>query len=221
MSKRTFQILFFGLLAFVAVIVFYQPAKKPSFEQIERPQAVTPKDGKVEVLSFFMYHCPYCYQIDSELEAWVLTNKDKVVFKRIPLSFSKDEPETRLFYALEASQNENRMHKKIMHAIHEEGNKLTRDETSVLNWITQQTELNGEFIQYWNSAHVIEKTNQAADIAKRFGINASPTIIVGGKYVTSPDHLARSELVNVPGALSKTLSRMLEITIENRKSEAK
>jgi thiol:disulfide interchange protein DsbA len=221
MSKRAFQILFIGLLVFVAIIVFYQPAKKPPFEQIDRPQAATPQDGKVEVLSFFMYHCPYCYQIDAELEAWVSTHKDKVVFKRIPLSFSKNEPETRLFYALEASRNEIRMHKKIMQAIHEEGNKITRDEASVLNWTTQQTELNGEFIKYWNAAHVIEKTNQAADIAKRFGISASPTIIVGGKYVTSPDHLARSELVKVPGALSKTLSRMLEITIENRKSEAK
>lgn len=219
MSKRAFQILFIGLLVFVAIIVFYQPAKKPPFEQIDRPQAATPQDGKVEVLSFFMYHCPYCYQIDAELEAWVSTHKDKVVFKRIPLSFSKNEPETRLFYALEASRNEIRMHKKIMQAIHDEGNKFTRDETSVLNWMNQQSELGGGITQYWHSAQVIEKTNQAADIAKRFGVSASPTIIVDGKFVTSPDHLSRSELGNKPGALSQTLTLMLEKTRENLKSE--
>jgi thiol:disulfide interchange protein DsbA len=197
-------------MGFIAVIILYKPAPATPFSHLEHPQPTKEVGGKIEIISFFMYHCPYCHQIEEELNSWVLQNNDKVHFRRIPLSFGKDEPGTRLFYSLEENFVEDQFHESIMKRIHIDRDKFTQDESSILNWANQQPSLSSTFAKAWQSPEVIQRTNDSASIATRYSVSAAPTIIVDGQFVTSPDHLARSSLGNDKGSLSTVLTSMLE-----------
>ena len=215
---KPFHIMFFVLMVVVAVIIFYKPAPAAPFSHLAQPQPTKEVGGKIEVISFFMYHCPFCHQIEEELNSWVVQNKDRVHFRRIPLSFGKDELETRLFYSLDANSHEIQFHESIMKKIHMDGDKFTRDEKSILNWASQQPSLASTFGKTWQSPEVIQRTNDAASIATRYSVTAAPTIIVDGQLVTSPDHLARSSLGNDKGALSTVLTNMVEQALLSKNS---
>lgn len=216
---KPLHIMFVVLMVVVAVIVFYKPAPAAPFSHLAQPQPTKEVGKKIEVISFFMYHCPYCHQIEEELNSWVMQNSDKVHFRRIPLSFGKDEPETRLFYSLDANSLENQFHEAIMKKIHIDGDKFTRGETAILNWASQQPSLSNTFANAWQSPDVIQRTNDAASIATRYSVTAAPTIIVDGQFVTSPNHLARSSLGNDKGALSTVLSSMIEQALMSKTSK--
>jgi len=59
--------------------------------------------GKVEVIEFFWYGCPHCFEFEPDLKAWLKRQNKDVVFKKVPIAF-RDElmPHSLLFYALES-----------------------------------------------------------------------------------------------------------------------
>ncbi|NBO87068.1 MAG: thiol:disulfide interchange protein DsbA/DsbL, partial [Burkholderiaceae bacterium] len=55
--------------------------------------------GKVEVIEFFWYGCPHCFEFEPDLKAWLKRQNKDVVFKKVPIAF-RDElmPHSLLFY---------------------------------------------------------------------------------------------------------------------------
>jgi thiol:disulfide interchange protein DsbA len=86
------------------------------YNTVNTPRPDTGK--KVEVLEFFMYHCPHCNVLDPVLADWVKKNNDKIVFRRMHMG---DDAQAKAFYTLEAMNAlGNGMHEKIFRAIHVE-----------------------------------------------------------------------------------------------------
>lgn len=54
------------------------------------PQA-QPADakGKVEVIEFFWFGCPHCYEFEPTLKSWVKTLPADVAFRRVPADFGR------------------------------------------------------------------------------------------------------------------------------------
>ena len=74
------------------------PVAGKDFEVMKAPQPVSAPAGKVEVIEFFWYGCPHCYEFEPTIEAWVKKQGDKIDFKRIPVAFRDDfVPHSRLF----------------------------------------------------------------------------------------------------------------------------
>ena len=46
--------------------------------------------GKVEVIEFFWYGCPHCYDFEPELSAWIKRQPKDVTFRRVPVAFRDD-----------------------------------------------------------------------------------------------------------------------------------
>ncbi|MBU3581918.1 thiol:disulfide interchange protein DsbA/DsbL [Polynucleobacter sp. AP-Capit-er-40B-B4] len=142
--------------------------------------------GKVEVIEFFWYGCPHCYDFEPELSSWVKRQPKDVVFKRVPVAFRDDfMPHSQLFYALEALGKGDALNEKVMYAMHKE-NKRLLTEPEIADWVASQGIDRNTFLATYRSFAVISKARAAKQLAEAYRIDGVPTIVMQGKYVTSP-----------------------------------
>lgn len=142
--------------------------------------------GKVEVIEFFWYGCPHCYDFEPELSSWVKRQPKDVVFKRVPVAFRDDfMPHSQLFYALEAMGKGDALNEKVMYAMHKE-NKRLLTEPEIADWVASQGIDRNTFLATYRSFAVISKARAARQMAEAYRIDGVPTIVMQGKYVTSP-----------------------------------
>lgn len=149
------------------------------------PQPVESK-GKVEVIEFFWYGCPHCYDFEPELSAWVKRQPKDVSFRRVPVAFRDDfMPHSQLFYALEAMGKGDAMNEKVMYAMHKE-NKRLMTENEIADWVASQGIDRNSFLATYRSFAVVSKARAARQMADAYRIDGVPTIVMQGRYVTSP-----------------------------------
>ena len=142
--------------------------------------------GKVEVIEFFWYGCPHCYDFEPELSAWVKRQPKDVVFRRVPVAFRDDfMPHSQLFYALEAMGKGDALNEKVMYAMHKE-NKRLLTENEIADWVASQGIDRNSFLATYRSFAVVSKARAARQMADAYRIDGVPTIVMQGRYVTSP-----------------------------------
>ncbi|WP_114636237.1 thiol:disulfide interchange protein DsbA/DsbL [Polynucleobacter necessarius] len=142
--------------------------------------------GKVEVIEFFWYGCSHCYDFEPELSSWVKRQPKDVVFRRVPVAFRDDLlPHSQLFYALEAMGKGDALNDKEMYAIHKE-NKRLLTEPEIADWVASQGIDRNSFLAAYRSFAVVSKARAAKQLAEAYRIDGVPTIVMQGKYVTSP-----------------------------------
>ena len=115
-------------IAGLAVVSFAAQAQLSAGKEylsITPPQP-TPPGKNVAVIEFYWYGCPHCYAFDPFLNAWVGKLPSNVVFKRVPAIFNEQWGIAgRVFYALEAINEEQRVHTALFDAIHKDGLRIT------------------------------------------------------------------------------------------------
>lgn len=184
-SKRTFIAI--SLMLFSGLISAQSPKIEEGFDYRILPVA-QPVDtkGKVEVIEFFWYGCPHCYDFEPELSAWVKRQPKDVVFKRVPVAFRDDLlPHSQLYYALESMGKGDALNEKVMYAMHKE-NKRLLTETDIADWVASQGVDRNTFLATYRSFAVVSKARAAKQLAEAYRIDGVPTIVMQGRYVTSP-----------------------------------
>ena len=155
--------------------------------------------GKVEVIEFFWYGCPHCYDFEPELSAWVKRQPKDVVFRKVPVAFRDDfMPHSQLFYALEALGKGDAMNEKVMYAMHKE-NKRLMTENEIADWIASQGIDRNTFLATYRSFAIVSKARAARQMAEAYRIDGVPTVVMQGRYVTSP---------SIAGTKAKSLAVM-------------
>ena len=149
------------------------------------PQPVDTK-GKVEVIEFFWYGCPHCYDFEPELTAWLKRQPKDVSFRKVPVAFRDNlMPHSQLFYALEAIGKSDALNDKVMYAMHKE-NKRLLTENEIADWVASQGVDRNTFLAAYRSFAVVSKARAARQMADAYRIDGVPTIVMQGRYVTSP-----------------------------------
>lgn len=168
------------------------PANGAEFRTLSPAQATQKVGDKVEVIEFFMYHCPACYAVDAPLTAWAKNNEAKVNFRRIHLSNGDmSDFEARLFLTLETLQMQDAMYGKVLQAWHQEHRRLRSDEEN-LNWALRNGIDKEKFLAAYSSFSMGIRLKSLARLAQSYGVTGTPTIIVNGKYVTEPSMVAEA-----------------------------
>ena len=168
--------------------------------------------GKVEVIEFFWYGCPHCYDFEPELMSWVKRQPKDVVFRRVPVAFRDDlMPHSQLFYALEAIGKGDALNEKVMYAMHKE-NKRLLTEAEIADWVASQGIDRNAFLASYRSFAVISKARTAKQLAEAYRIDGVPTIVIQGKYVTSP---------SIAGTKAKAIAVMDHLEEKVRKDKYK
>jgi thiol:disulfide interchange protein DsbA len=140
--------------------------------------------GKIEVLEFFSYGCPHCYEFYPLINAWVAKLPKDVVFKRVATGMGRTAWTNlaKAYYALESTGDLKRLDAKIFHAIHREREPLF-DEKAISTWVGQHGVDQTRFVTAFDSFGVNTKLNQAEQMVDNYKMDGVPGMSVGGKYV--------------------------------------
>ena len=159
-----------------------QPGRE--FQRIE-PQRPVAADGRIEVIEFFYYGCPVCYETQPFLSRWLGTAPEYVAFRRVPaLSAEAWEPFAKLFYTLEALGQVGRLHWPVYDHFHFENVKLN-DEKIMADWAARNGIERQKFVDAYGSPGVAARVGEARKLLKAYEVRAVPTFIVDGKFLTS------------------------------------
>lgn len=168
-----------AVLAFTGSVAVAQDR----FVNVSPPQPTEP--NKIEVLEFFSYGCPHCAVIEPMVADWKKGLPSDVVFTSVPVAFNAGmKPLQQLYYTLEALKRQD-LHSKVFEAIHKENKRIfTKD--AIVNWAAEQGLDRATFLATMDSFGVTSKMTRADQLVQGYAIRGTPSIAVGGRFVTSP-----------------------------------
>lgn len=167
------------------------PQNGVDYATLAHPQPVETNGKKVEVIEFFMYHCPVCNALEPLLEEWIKKEGDRITVRRIHYpSTGAADPEAHLFLTLEALGKLGDMHEKVFKAVHVDHIRLNKDDV-IIDWATKNGIDRAAFLGAWNSFGVTTRLRQLERIAANYQVDSAPTLIVGGRFLTNPGLLSR------------------------------
>lgn len=175
-----------SLIASTAFASPTAPTSGVEYITLAQPQPAQIVGKKVEVIEFFMYHCPACNALEPSLAAWVKKQGDNVNFKRVHMPLQgPNDPEAHLYLTLEAMGKLDEMHPKVFRAFHIERQRLNRDD-AIIEWVAKNGVDRAKFLEYWNSFGVLSKLRRTSQVLNAYKVDSVPTLIVDGRYMTSP-----------------------------------
>jgi len=154
------------------------------YEVLESPQ-LTANPEKVEVMEFFWYGCPHCFQFEPFIQAWKKTKPDNVDFvNAAPPLNPAWKVHSQAFYAAQVLGVLDQFHEQMFNAIHVD-KKSMRKPKDVGKLVESLGLDSKKFLKTMKSFNVDAKIRQSLQMASAAGISAVPTVIVNGKYLTS------------------------------------
>jgi thiol:disulfide interchange protein DsbA len=164
------------------------PVKDRDYTLIEPAQPpLEPLNGKkVEVIEFFYYGCPHCYNLQPALKAWLKTAPSDVEFRRQPTVFREAwMPLTRAYYALEAIGVLEKFHDEVFDTVHKQNVNLGNRQM-LLDWAGRRGIDTKKLAEAYDSFSVQTKSQRAVQMTRAYGITGTPSVVVGGRYLTGP-----------------------------------
>src|SRR4249920_3615316 len=155
------------LLASGIALLGFGASAQTEFQRIEPPHAAA-ASGRIEVIEFFYYGCPVCYETEPLLSRWLGTAPDYVAIRRVPaLSSEAWEPFAKLYYALETLGQVERLHWPVYDGFHFEDLKLN-DEKIMVEWAARNGVEREKFVQAYSSQQVTDKVAGARALLKSY-----------------------------------------------------
>lgn len=150
------------------------------------PAQPTNSGEKIEVVEVFSYACSHCFRFEPHLKRWLKNIPDNVEFIHMPAIFNdRLEVYARAFYAAEVLGELDKVHEAFFDAIHVQKRPLTSQKAivklAVENGIDQV-----RFEKAFRSFSVDAKVRRAKELGARYGISATPSMVVNGKYRMDP-----------------------------------
>ena len=205
-----FAIAAIGLVASTAFASPADPKLGAEYVQLGSPQPAQVVGKKVEVIEFFMYHCPHCNVLEPYLAEWVKKQGANINFRRVhmPQTGPKD-PEAHLYLTLEAMNKLDDMHVKVFKAIHVDRVRMNTDAV-VLDWAVKNGLDKTKFLDAWNSFGVMTKLNRLPSVLNAYKVDSVPTLVVDGRFMTSPSVVDAANKGMNEAALSKATVQVLD-----------
>lgn len=162
-----------------------QPGIRAGNDYEEIPPQPVATGQKIEVVEFFWYGCPHCYQLQQPLEAWLKRKPEDVELRRIPAVFRPSWlAHARVFYALESIGELGRLHQAVYRALHVEKEDLGSVESST-DWAVKHGIDRARWASAYNSPETSKKVEQARSATRDYAIKGTPSLVVDGRYLTS------------------------------------
>jgi len=181
------------MVFFAAGLAQAQPTAGTEYRVLASAQP-TDVPGKIEVVEFFWYGCPHCYNFEPVLEPWVKKLPKDVQFRRIPAMFNEEYAQgARAYYALDAIGEEERLHKTLFDAVHTGERLRVGNEAALTEWLGKHGVDTKKFAAAYRSFSVEGKLKRAAQLTQAYKIDGVPSMAVGGKYVVNTDNIRSFE----------------------------
>ena len=145
----------------------------------------TQDPAKVEVIEFFWYGCPHCYQFEPAIEEWRANLPANVTFIRQPAVFSAVwAKHAKAYFTAEVLGVVDKVHADFFLDIQVKKQKLSSEEDLAEFFVAHGVD-KAAFHDAYNSFIVDTKMRQAKTMGPRYGITGVPAIVVNGKYLVN------------------------------------
>ncbi len=182
--KALLGLIFWIAAALPSAAAQAQPAAGREYQEL-KPQHPVSTGERIEVIEFFYYGCPVCYEAQPHIARWLTRAGPGVALLRVPAVFTESsESFARSFYALGAMNEIARLHWPLYDNHHFDGKQLN-DERNIADWIAANGVERGRFTELWKSDAVKAQVASAKKALEGYGIKGVPSFVVDGKYVTS------------------------------------
>jgi thiol:disulfide interchange protein DsbA len=149
------------------------------------PEQHTFNPGKIEVVEFFWYGCPHCYNLEPYLETWLKKKPADVAFVRIPAILDDDwAHDAYIYYGLDALGLIDKLHRKLFDSIHR-ARLRTGDPKAFDEWLTSNGIDPKKFGAVLNSPGVDTAVKRARRLTVGYRVDGTPMMAVQGKYTIS------------------------------------
>ncbi len=145
---------------------------------------------KIEVAEFFYYLCPHCDTFEPIIKGWAEDLPANVRFVQVPAQWNNILVlHARMYYTHEVLARNGELsdgeafHGAVYDELHRRGNRLA-SESAIRTLFERHGVSESDFESAWNSFEVAQKMRVAQDLARRYGVASTPTIVVNGKYRT-------------------------------------
>jgi thiol:disulfide interchange protein DsbA len=151
--------------------------------RVIRPPLMADRE-RIEVVEFFWYGCPHCFDFEPVLADWVKKLPADVVVRRSPAIFPNNRwtPGARIYYTLEAMNLLDKFHSEVFNAIHKERLRL-EDEKVLFEWVAKKGIDTRQFTETWSSFGVQSQLQQARRTTLAAGVTGVPSVMVHGRYL--------------------------------------
>lgn len=209
----------FMLMTNLAFATPTDPTDGSEYITLTSPQPVTATGKKIEVIEFFMYHCPACNIFDSPLSAWVKKQGDNIVFKRIHVSRQgAKDVESHLFLTLEAMNKADALHNEVLNTWHVKHTPLQTDEKNV-DWAVKNGIDKAQFLENYNSFAVVSKLRDLPRIAANYQVDSTPTVIIDGRYQTSMARVSEYNTKIPTSQLPDATLQVMDVLIKKARAD--
>ena len=164
------------------------------YVEIFPPMQTDASPGKIEVVELLWLGCPHCYSLEPTMLKYKKGHPDFVEFKQVPAMLNPTwAADARTFYLAEILDptGEKKLITQIFQAIHEQKRRL-RSPDSVKRLFIQFGFTEEQINNALNSMAFQAKLDRAKAIGTNSQAQSVPTVIINGKYRTSP-YIAGSE----------------------------
>jgi thiol:disulfide interchange protein DsbA len=203
-------------LAFASAVAA-KPALDKEYKLIDPAQPQPPAVKGVEVLEFFNYACPHCYEFEPTLKAWLKNKPKSVEFRYVPAVFNERMiPLAKIYYTIEEMGLLDKLHDKVYYTIHQQQLNLL-DRATLLKWVGEQGVDTKKFEATFDSFSVNNKVQRAVQMTRNYRIPGTPYLVIGGRYLTGPsmtvgangevDHTRLTQVLNELIEMSRGASR--------------
>jgi len=176
------------------------------FEIFPEMQTDAP-DGKVEVVELLWIGCPHCFALEPTMEEYMKEHPDYVAFKQVPAMLNpRWAGDARSFYMADLldPDGEKKLIAKLFQAIHVQKRARMADPEVVKRFLMEQGISEADYDNAAGSMELNTRLQRARQISADSQAQSVPTVIINGKYRTSP-YAAGNEkkLVEIINMLTK------------------
>ncbi len=196
---------FFYSVVFLLFLSWLPMAQADQGYSLVNPPQPTTSGKKIEVLEFFYYGCPHCYHLQKYLDLWLKKLPKDVEFRYVPTIFNDEWMKlAKTYYALDVMGLEPRLHGAVYDAVQVQNIDLG-DENTLLDWAAKRGVDRGKLSAAYASFTTQVDVNKSKQMTRSYGIMGTPSLVVDGKYLTSPE-LTRS----LPGTITE-LDKLIQM----------
>ncbi|GGA83075.1 hypothetical protein GCM10011521_21740 [Arenimonas soli] len=162
------------------------PARAPrlgaDYEPLAEPMP-TIGQGGIEVAEVFSYMCIHCANLQPLINTWKPKQPADVRFEYVPGVFGGvSDNFARAYYAAEAMNLVDKTHDDLFKAVLIERSFTNASPEEIADWYAGHGADREAFLSTMQSFAITAKLNRAKQFALRGGVDATPMIIVNGKY---------------------------------------
>ena len=171
-------------LACAAAYAQAQPLAGRDYLVLDPPQPAAP-GGTIEVIEFFDYGCPVCYESQPHIARWLASAGADISFTRVPAASGGNAESFALtYYALEASGQLARFHWPIYDNHHFDDRRL-HQESDLLDWLGRNG-VDAEAVRRLrDSAQNRARVAEGRKLFESYNVRAVPAFVVDGRFLTS------------------------------------